>query len=214
MKEKKTKVQPTVHGLFDSSFLTNQTLLPKLKTNSPDMLLKAIYSGNLKTVQNIESTLQYAELKEQWIKIDARNAIEHIENLIPKDLSTNSSYKELGEWYSTNEAMPWIESYDNACLFHEGLIHWNENQWVNRIKLYPEVLLHGWFQPGSECVIAPKTCLETNYNEKTSIKLLMAPSREVHDNVVKLIREELLELKYHVEIYAGGMDCASTGISL
>jgi hypothetical protein len=144
-----------------------------------------VYGMNAEAVRYIEKKLQ-GESQKQWSAVDTKMALEKLEKMMPTDLKERRKYEDLAEWYTMNAGKHgWHQQYDRGCLSKEGMNEWM-GSWYERIG---SILVYG-----SRWWMGPKA---------TSDSALIAPRLEVHEYVIKQIREQLNELRKDVETKAG-----------
>ena len=165
-------------------------------------LVAAVYGCSLETVRYVELKLK-DEAGRQWLTVDANKALENLNRWMPTDLSPLATHRALAKWYLKYNGASWCAVYDSECLKKEGLTNWageevgyfifNRNLWSAAGKRVTALL---------PCSTGP---MESSLYQRQRLPAahsssLLSPSRKTHDDVVKTIREQLNELKNHVEI--------------
>ncbi len=168
------------------------------KPNSEGLcpLSAAVYGTNLEAVSYIENNLLESEAEYQWAQVDMEKAINEIANEMPEELRSGATYNDLGEWYKKVAGKKkFCRLYDEICLVREG----NDTQG----KIWGHA--QDWAKRG-DGVLAYQGGKHTIYNLnlrfETNPVVFCAPSNKLHMDLIKLICENLDNLRKKVEIKA------------
>jgi hypothetical protein len=162
--------------------------LPSSKGKYP--LEIAIYSTNLEVAEYIISELDSkGVLKPQWKSLDREKVQSYIKTQIPVNLSSEATYFELGNWYSQNADKAWVRQYDKEIekeMEKESKCTWANEDWKKRkpLERYNEFPFKH-----------PITYYKNTYLPNSKEILMDAPSRLIHDKIVKNIADQLIILQ-------------------
>ncbi len=149
-------------------------------------LAAAVYGCNLEIVNYVEKKLKN-DATEQWAKVDIKQYTNKLEIQMPTPLSKNATYGELANWYEKYKNAMWCVTYDQKVLKEMGCVKWGSGD-------------GGWTIGGGR---GKRLMLRMEKDVVMDVGLdviLYSPSVKVHEDVVKVIREQLNELKSYVAI--------------
>ena len=171
-------------------------------------LVAAVYGCSLETVRYVELKLK-DEAEKQWAQVDTNKALENLNRWMPTDLSPNATHGELGKWYVKYNGASWCAVYDSECLKKEGFPNWGGK--AHNCTDYVSIWTSAdalWGAHGSRVnrnenhsfdYWGPDRTFYTSQTQPYIRGCLLSPSRKVHNDVVKTIREQLNELRNDVE---------------
>jgi hypothetical protein len=154
----------------------------------------AIYSTNPDTINYIIWQLTSKEaLEVQYQALDREKAKQYIETQIPINLLPQVTCLELAQWYNQNANKTWVKQYDKEVekemkkkMNKEMKLCWAEENWgKRRTSPVHEGLPFKY----------PLKYYKDPYLPNCTDILMDAPSREIHDNVIMLIYEQLDRLQ-------------------
>lgn len=155
-------------------------------------LVAAVYGCNLELIRYTEEKLK-GGAGIQWQRVDIKEFAKILDNQIPKPLSQNPTYGELGNWYIEHQNKWWCIAYDQKVLKDMNCTGWaHGDSWsINGRTWY---LTEGC---GIKDHHISKGYIDDPYNHEVR---LYYPSVKVHEAVVTAIREHLNDLKDYVEL--------------
>jgi ankyrin repeat protein len=160
-------------------------------------LVVAVYSTNLELVRYVEEKLK-DQASIQWGAVDSLMAKKKIAAAMPREFTASDcSFPKLGHFYETHKESGWKWTYDSECLRREP---------HNAQKKAKETFLDRaarMYKIMDLIRLSDSTGISfANDFSQDSVCSLMAetwPTTSVHVQVVKMIRNQLEELKKDVE---------------
>ena len=169
-------------------------------------LVAAVYGCSLETVRYVELKLK-DEAEKQWAQVNANKALKNLNRWMPTDLSPNATHEELGIWYVKHNGASWCAVYELECLKRAGSKYWHGCNGEPAVTAQtPTIESHAnhylWDAANSRVhyiKLLGYTKTPMLQSKPLQFDGLLSPSREIHDDVVNTIREQLNELRNDVE---------------